>query len=127
MPGAGQGSVPLLLVYRVISLLVGVPGDIPVAAMAGRGFHPGEFPRLQGAVGKQVFHPVDFTGNALLRQLSRNRFIRACRRAPYGERAPFHLYVVVTPNTFPVGGVTMGPRTTAIFIVDLTEVALRFG
>ncbi len=31
----------------------------------------------------------------LPRQLSGNRFIRACRRAPYGERLPFHPYVAV--------------------------------
>lgn len=30
-------------------------------------------------------------------------------------------------NTFPVGGVTMGPQNATIFIVDLTEVPLGFG
>ncbi len=30
-------------------------------------------------------------------------------------------------NTFPVGGVTMGPQNASIFIVDLTEVPLGFG
>jgi hypothetical protein len=29
-------------------------------------------------------------------------------------------------NTFPVGGVTMGPQKAAIFIVGLTEVPLGF-
>ncbi|SET87895.1 hypothetical protein [Stenotrophomonas indicatrix] len=30
-------------------------------------------------------------------------------------------------NTFPVGGVTMGPQKASIFILDLTEVPLGFG
>ncbi|MDA5338020.1 hypothetical protein LRM36_06270 [Stenotrophomonas maltophilia] len=30
-------------------------------------------------------------------------------------------------NTFPVGGVTMGPQNATIFIVDLTAVTLGFG
>lgn len=30
-------------------------------------------------------------------------------------------------NTFPVGGVTMGPQNATIFIVDLTEVPMGFG
>lgn len=30
-------------------------------------------------------------------------------------------------NTFPVGGVTMGPQNATIFVVDLTEVPLGFG
>jgi len=30
-------------------------------------------------------------------------------------------------NTFPVGGVTMGPQNATIFIVDLTEAPLGFG
>lgn len=33
----------------------------------------------------------------------------------------------LTSNTFPVGGVTMGPQNATIFIVDLTEVPLGFG
>lgn len=33
----------------------------------------------------------------------------------------------LTTNTFPVGGVTMGPQNATIFIVDLTEVPLGFG
>ncbi|HIE0125326.1 hypothetical protein [Stenotrophomonas maltophilia] len=33
----------------------------------------------------------------------------------------------LTSNTFPMGGVTMGPQNATIFIVDLTEVPLGFG
>lgn len=34
---------------------------------------------------------------------------------------------ILITNTFPVGGVTMGPQNATIFIVDLTEVPLGFG
>lgn len=34
---------------------------------------------------------------------------------------------ILISNTFPVGGVTMGPQSASIFIVDLTEVPLGFG
>lgn len=34
---------------------------------------------------------------------------------------------ILLTNTFPVGGVTMGPQNASIFIVDLTEVPLGFG
>ena len=34
---------------------------------------------------------------------------------------------ILITNTFPIGGVTMGPQAATIFIVDLSEVPLGFG